>query len=83
MIEQVIQDSFFLYDHSNLVYKSFITELNKCLSISGAISYFGEKENNLINIVSAENRLGFSINSPIQKKLYHNLQKWVMKLQKY
>ena len=66
---KVIEDGYFLSGHTNLVKKSFITELNKFLSLAGAISYFGEEENNLINIVCTENRLEFSIKSPIQKKI--------------
>ena len=40
---QFIQAGYFLYDKSNVIKRSFITELNKLLSIYGSISYFGEK----------------------------------------
>ena len=40
---KVIEDGYFLSGHTNLVKKSFITELNKFLSIAGAISYLEKK----------------------------------------
>ena len=39
----IIQDSSFLYDHSNLMKKYFITVLKKFLSVYDGISYFCEK----------------------------------------
>lgn len=38
---KVIQDGYFLNGHSNLVKKSFITELNKFFSISGEVQKIG------------------------------------------
>ena len=41
----LIQDKYFIYDHSNFAKKSFITELNKSISIYSSITYFNEKKN--------------------------------------
>ena len=41
----LVQDSYLIYHHSNLVKKSFITELNKFISIYGSVSYFDENKN--------------------------------------
>lgn len=37
------QDSFCLYDDSNLIKQTFITELDEYVGINNAISYFGKK----------------------------------------
>ena len=42
---QFMQDSYFLYNKSNLIKRSFITELNKFISIYGSISCFDSKKN--------------------------------------
>ena len=55
---QFIQDSYFLYDKSNLIKRSFITEVNKFISICRSISYFGtQKSNEVAEIVSSNNPL--------------------------
>ena len=43
--ENLVQDSYFIYDHSNLVKKSLITEPNQFISIYESVSYFDEKKN--------------------------------------
>ena len=40
------QDTLFLYDDSNFRNKTFITELNKYVSIYGSILYFGNAKSN-------------------------------------
>ena len=40
----LIQDTYFVYDHSNFIKKSFITELNKFSSIYSSITYFNGKK---------------------------------------
>ena len=42
--KNLLQDSYFLYDQSSFVKKSFIMELNKFLSIHGSLTYFDEKK---------------------------------------
>ena len=56
----IIQDSSFLYDHSNLMKKYFITVLKKFLSVYDGISYFCEKRT-IIDIVNHKSRLEISI----------------------
>ena len=44
-----INESFFLYDKSNLIKKTFVTAINKQLSLYGSFSYFSGKDLRLIN----------------------------------
>ena len=41
-------ENYFLYDKSNFIKESFITEINKKILIHGSISYFGKKAENEI-----------------------------------
>ena len=62
MLNDFIDESFFLYDKCNLIKKSFITELNKLIPIYGFISYFEKKTfNELAQIVSSSKPLEFNI----------------------
>ena len=57
---QFIRDSYFLYNKSNLIKRSFITELNKFISICGSISCFDSKNTHkTAEIVSSNNPLEF------------------------
>ena len=61
-----ISESYFLYDKSNLILDTFITALNKNISMYGSFSYFkGKTEEEQIRLLSAGNFLVFS-----QKKYY-------------
>ena len=40
----LIQDSYFMCNHSNFVKKLFISKRNKFISMYGSISYFDEKK---------------------------------------
>ena len=42
--KEFINESFFLYDKSNVIKRTFITALNKELSLYGSISYFSGKK---------------------------------------
>ena len=44
-----INESFFLYDKSNLIKKTFVTAINKQLLLYGSFSYFSGKDLRLIN----------------------------------
>lgn len=44
-----------------VIFCRITTELNKCVSIYGAISYFGKKKNYFIEIISPKIRFEFSI----------------------
>ena len=51
-----INESYFLYHKSNLIKETYITALNKRVSIYGSISYFNKKtENEIFKITSPEN----------------------------
>ena len=43
LLSDFIRESYFLYDKSNLIQGSFITEINELISIYGSISYFVKK----------------------------------------
>ena len=46
--KQLLQDSYFLYDVSNIVKRSFITELKKFLAMFGSMTYLKEKKSILL-----------------------------------
>ena len=57
-----INESYFLYDKSNLILDTFITTLNKKNSIHGSLSYFqGKTEEEQIILLSAGNFLKFLV----------------------
>ena len=57
-----INESYFLYDKSDLIKETYITELNRKVLIYGSISYFNKKtENEIFRIVSPENYLKFYV----------------------
>ena len=58
-----INESYFLYDKSDLIKETYITVLNKNVSIYGSISYFNKKtENEIFKIISPKNLLKFFVN---------------------
>lgn len=63
----LVQDKYYIYDHSNFVKKSFIIELKRFTSIYGSITYFDEQKN-LLEIVSPRKTLEFEI----EKDTYKN-----------
>ena len=57
-----IQSSFFLYDRSNIIKKTFVTEVNDFLTIMCSFGYFGNITNtHKINLISAKNAQKFYI----------------------
>ena len=57
-----------MYDKSDLIKDTFITALNKKISIYGSISYFNEKtENKIFKIVTPEEILKFYVNKDTTK----------------
>ena len=59
-IKYYINESYFSYDKFDLIKDTFITTLNKNISIYGSISYFNEQiEKEILKIVSPENFLKF------------------------
>ena len=60
--KEFIDESFFLYDKSNVIKRTFITALNKELSLYGSISYFsGKKAAKKIRLLDTSNHLKFLI----------------------
>ena len=60
LFSDFIEESYFLYDKSNLI-KESITEINKLISIYGSISYFGKKINKIAEIISSNKPLEFDV----------------------
>ena len=66
-----MNESYFLYDKSNFIKETFITEINKKILTYGSISYFGKKaENEIFRIISPENSLKFSVEKDTTKRHY-------------
>ena len=58
-----INESYLLYNKSDLVKESYITAVNKKVSLYGSTSYFNNKtENEMLKIISPENLLNFLVN---------------------
>ena len=63
-----INESYILYDKSDLIKETYIIALNEKISIYGSISYFNEKtENEIFKIISPENFLKFFVNRDTNK----------------
>ena len=57
-----VNESYFLCDKCNLILDTFITALNKKVSISGSFSYFGRKPaNETLTLIAAQNLLKFLV----------------------
>ena len=62
-----MQDTFFLYDVSNMLKNSFISELDNYITIYGSILHFDHaKENNEVDLITPCDKLNF----PIKKNVY-------------
>ena len=58
-----INESYFLYDKSNLIKETYVTAINKKLSIYGPISYFKKKtKDEIFQIISTVDLVKFLIN---------------------
>ena len=67
-----INESYFLYDKSNLIKKTFVTAINKQLSLYGSFSYFsGRTTATNLNLISSNDFLKFLIE---KKSLKDNLK---------
>ena len=73
-----INESYFLYDKSNLIKQTFLTEINKLLSIYGSISYFDKTgTNETPQIISFNDSLKFSVsNDTVKNSLDFKLTKF-------
>ena len=67
-----VNESFFLYDKSNLIKNAFVTAINKQLSLYGSFSYFsGKTAASNLKLVSSNNFLKFFV----EKKSLRNSSK--------
>ena len=65
----IVQDSFFFYDKSNLAKETFIAQLNKYIALYRAIPYFSEKEEKtLLTLLIQKQKISFSINRKYNKE---------------
>ena len=61
-IKQFINESYFLYDKSNLIMKTYVTALNKSVPTYGSFRYFqGKTPNEKLTLVDAEKILKFLV----------------------
>lgn len=72
-----VTESYFLYDRSNLIEPTFITEINKLISIYGSISFFRKRSlGEIVKVVSINKPLRFSVIKDRVKDIdmfFHNL----------
>ena len=61
LLSDFIRESYFLYDKSNLIEESFITEISKLIWVSGSMSYFGKKLDEIAEIISSNHPLEFCV----------------------
>ena len=67
-VKYFINESYFLYDKSDLIKETFVTSIQKKISIYGSISYFSTKtENEIFKIVSPEEYLKFFVDKDKNK----------------
>ena len=72
-----INESYFLYNKSGLIKESYITTINKKVSLYGSTSYFDRKaENEILKLVSPENLLKFLVDKDtVRNNLNFQLEK--------
>ena len=64
-----VNESYFLYDKSNLIKRTFVTGINKQLSLFGSFSFFsGKTEAKNLQLVAADSLLKFLIDKKSLKK---------------
>lgn len=64
----IVNESYFLYDRSNLIEPTFITEINKLISVYGSISYFDKKSlDEIVKVVYFPKPLKFSVIKDVGK----------------
>ena len=70
-----VNESYFLYDRSNLTEPTFITEISKLISIYGSIIYFDRRSvDEIVKVVSFDKPMEFSVikdvaKNPLESKL--------------
>ena len=65
-----INESYFLYDKSNLIKKTYITALNKQIALYGSFSYFSRKTTaKNLTLLSTKKFLKFSLKKKLLKQI--------------
>ena len=68
-VKNFINESYFLYNKSFLIKKTFVTAINKTMSIYGSFShFFGKTTEKEIKLLDASNFLKFFIERKVLKK---------------
>ena len=62
------QESYFLYDRSNVVKQSFVNKLNQFLPIYCSVSFFGEKKKDKMHLISPKNSESFFVERDNKKE---------------
>ena len=71
--KKFINESYFLYDKSNLIKKTFISAIQKQLSLYGSFSYFsGDTTTEILNLIEPSNFIKFFIEK--KKVIKDNVQ---------
>ena len=67
--------AYFLYDNQNIIKETFISEINKKVSLIGSISFFDKvKDNGEMSLINNKNKLLFKLKSnKVLSKLSFNL----------
>ena len=65
----LVQNTFSLYDLRNMLKNTFISELDKYITIYGSISYFDiAKENKEVYLITHRNKLNLSVKKDAYKE---------------
>ena len=65
----LFQQSYFLYDRSNIIKRTFINEINKFLPIYCSGRFYGETEKGEIYLITRKNAKSFFIKKVLKKEL--------------
>ena len=64
----LFQQSYFLYDRSNIIKRTFINEINKFLPIYCSGRFYGETEKGEIYLITRKNAKSFFIKKVLKKR---------------
>ena len=65
----VADENFFLYDNENMVTETYVSKLNKSISIYGMIAFLGKctSKANKLHLIMPEHKLKFNLKKDIIK----------------
>ena len=66
----VAHENFFLYDNENMITETYVSELNKNISIYGLIAFLGKSTNkdNKLHLIMPEHKLKFNLKKDVHNK---------------